>query len=78
LSQQHFLSGARGPRDDARLRGIVGRFLFLGQRCSAELAFDVLLEAQETVLRTRFEDLDLGADFDLDSELELFDDEEDE
>ena len=39
---------------------------------------DVLLEAQETVLRARFEEVDLGADFDFDSELELFEDEEDE
>jgi hypothetical protein len=77
LSQQHLLTGVRGPRDDARLRAIVGRFLSRGG-CSAELALDVLLEAQETVLRARCEDVDLDADFDFDSELELFGDEEDE
>jgi hypothetical protein len=77
LSQQHLLSGVPGTRDDARLRAIVGRFLSRG-RCSAELAIDVLLEAQETVLRARFEDVDLDADFDFDSEVELFEDEEDE
>jgi hypothetical protein len=77
LSQQHLLSGVPGIRDDARLRAIVGRFLS-GGRCSAELVLDVLLEAQEIVLRARCEDVDLDADFDSGSELELFGDEEDE
>jgi hypothetical protein len=65
------------------LRATVGRFLSLGQGCSAELAFDVLLEAQETVLRARIEadlllDVDCDCDCDCDCEWEFFEDEEDE
>jgi hypothetical protein len=77
LSQQHLLSGVPCIRDDARLCAIVGRFLSRGQ-CSAELTLDVLLEAQEIVLRARIGDVDFDADFDFDNELELFEDEEDE
>lgn len=74
LSQQHPVSRETVIRDDSRLRTSLGLLLNRGSRCSAELAIETLLEAQDVVLRARLAGLSVfDDDFELDEEWEYFD-----
>jgi hypothetical protein len=79
LSQQHPVSRETVIRDDSRLRTSLGLLLSRGSRCSAELAIEALLEAQNVVLQARLAgSLAFDDDFQLDEEWEIDDEEEEE
>jgi hypothetical protein len=79
LSQQKPASWEMAFRDDARLRRSLGLLLSRASRCSAELAIEAVLEAQDVVLRARLAGLSVfDDDFELDEEWELSDGGEEE